>query len=136
GAPVPDWSEHRPTTEARARDRRLRAPLGGQNSSESRPAVLLAFDVLRLRGEDLTATPLCARSVRLESLLGSGSNRVQLIAQTADAGEAQDWLNLLPNIEGWWPSAATGTTSLVNDNGSRSSGSAPPTASSSDWRRT
>ncbi len=38
--------------------------------------------------------------VRLERLLAGGSSCVQLIAQTADAEEAQDWLNLLPNIEG------------------------------------
>src|SRR5262249_30691788 len=62
--------------------------------------VLLAFDVLRCEGADLTGLPLRDRRANLETLLAPNPACLQLIAQTDALKEAEDWLRLLPNIEG------------------------------------
>jgi hypothetical protein len=68
--------------------------------AEQNPAVLLAFDVPRHEGEDLTSMALRDRRVRLEALVAADPGCLQLISQTSDVEEAEDWLRLLPSIEG------------------------------------
>jgi ATP-dependent DNA ligase len=67
--------------------------------AEQNPAVLLAFDVPRHDGEDLTGLALRDRRARLETLLGADPGCIQLISQIPDVEEAEDWLRL-PSIEG------------------------------------
>jgi ATP-dependent DNA ligase len=69
-------------------------------SAQQMPAALLAFDVLRREGADLTNLPLRDRRANLESLLAADPACLQLIAQTDSLEEAEDWLSLVPNIEG------------------------------------
>jgi ATP-dependent DNA ligase len=69
-------------------------------SAQQMPAVLLAFDVLRGEGADLVCLPLRDRRANLESLLAANPACLQLIAQTDAFEEAEDWLRLVPNIEG------------------------------------
>jgi ATP-dependent DNA ligase len=69
-------------------------------SAEQMPAVLLAFDALRREGADLTGQPLRDRRAKLESLLAADHACLQLIAQTDALEEAEDWLRLVPSIEG------------------------------------
>jgi ATP-dependent DNA ligase len=69
-------------------------------SAQQTPAVLLAFDVLRREGADLTNRPLRDRRASLECLLAANTGCLQLIAQTDAVEEAEDWLRLVPNIEG------------------------------------
>jgi ATP-dependent DNA ligase len=64
-----------------------------------RPAVLLVFDLLRLGDTDLTVSPFCKRRDALEQLVAGRHPCLQLVEQTADFAEAEDWLNFLP-IEG------------------------------------
>jgi ATP-dependent DNA ligase len=64
-----------------------------------RPAVLLVFDLLRLGDTDLTVSPFCKRRDALEQLVAGRHPCLQLVEQTADFAEAEDWLSLLP-IEG------------------------------------
>jgi ATP-dependent DNA ligase len=64
------------------------------------PAVLLAFDVVRRGGTDLTSYPLRVRRTTLEALLAQNVPCLQLIAQTQLVEEAEEWLELLPSIEG------------------------------------
>ncbi len=69
-------------------------------AAESRPAVLLAFDLLRMDSEDLTELPLKERRDRLTRLLDHGKQSLQLVSQTSDPGLADDWLRLAPGLEG------------------------------------
>jgi ATP-dependent DNA ligase len=62
--------------------------------------VLLALDVLRREGADLTNLPLRDRRANLENLLAANPACLQLIAQTDVVEDAEDWLRLVPNIEG------------------------------------
>jgi ATP-dependent DNA ligase len=64
------------------------------------PAVLLCFDLLIQDGVDLTTRPLLERRSQLESLLGGLHPCLQLVTQTEDASLAQEWLALVPSIEG------------------------------------
>jgi ATP-dependent DNA ligase len=64
------------------------------------PAVLLAFDLVRDAGADLTDHRLRDRRRRLELVLGPGRPLIQLVAQTASLEEAQEWLALVPGLEG------------------------------------
>jgi ATP-dependent DNA ligase len=64
-----------------------------------RPAVLLAFDVLKHAGTDLTNSSLHVRRRELEQLIDGLHPCLQLVAHTADASTAEDWL-LLPTLEG------------------------------------
>ena len=64
------------------------------------PAVLLAFDVLRYVGTDLTDRPLRDRRLVLTDLLAAEHGAIQLVTQTDAVEEAEDWLRLLPTIEG------------------------------------
>jgi ATP-dependent DNA ligase len=75
-------------------------PRSASLAASERPAALLSFDVLRVRGVDLIDLPLRDRRAHLESLLGTDSSSLQLIVQTDDVDEAEDWLRLLPGIEG------------------------------------
>jgi len=50
-------------------------------AAQQLPAVLLAFDVLRCEGADLTGQPRRARRANLESLLAANPACLQLIAQ-------------------------------------------------------
>jgi ATP-dependent DNA ligase len=68
--------------------------------AQQMPAVLLAFDVLRRERHDLTGQPLRERRANLECLLAANQACLQLIAQTDAVEEAEDWLRLVPNIEG------------------------------------
>jgi ATP-dependent DNA ligase len=65
-----------------------------------KPAVLLVFDVLRREGADLTGCSLRERRAALEALLAENIPRLQIIAQTQVIEEAEEWLELLPSIEG------------------------------------
>jgi ATP-dependent DNA ligase len=67
--------------------------------ARQRPAVLLVFDILQLAGDDLTGYALGVRRRELEQLLDSRHPCLQLVAQTADATVAEDWLRL-PSLEG------------------------------------
>jgi ATP-dependent DNA ligase len=73
---------------------------GAAETAHERPAVLLTFDILRDAGVNLVDQPLRERRIRLERLLGDGTSCLQLMTQTTDVCEAEDWLRLLPNIEG------------------------------------
>src|SRR5262252_4714113 len=57
-------------------------------SAQQMPAVLLAFDVLRCEGIDLTGQPLRHRRANLESLLAAHTACLQLIPQTDAVEEA------------------------------------------------
>src|SRR5262249_11742004 len=65
-----------------------------------KPAVLLVFDVICHEGVELTDMRLCDRRARLEALLDGHNPCLQLIVQTAAVDEAEDWLKLVPGIEG------------------------------------
>jgi len=65
-----------------------------------RPAVLLVFDVLELGGVPLTELPLRNRRKRLEDFLPGLHPSLQLMTQTRDLALAQQWLALLPALEG------------------------------------
>ena len=76
--------------------------------AQSRPAVLLAFDLVRRGGADLTQCPLRDRRAKLEVLLAESIPCLQLIAQTEVVEEAEEWLELLPSIEGVVAKRASG----------------------------
>jgi ATP-dependent DNA ligase len=59
-------------------------------AAHERPAMLLAFDVLRDAGVDLTGGPLRDRRADLEVLIQGNQLGLQLIAQTDDVAEAED----------------------------------------------
>jgi ATP-dependent DNA ligase len=65
-----------------------------------RAAVLVAFDALEIDDWPLLDEPLAARRKRLGRLLEALHPSLQLIEQTADLHLAEDWLKLLPSIEG------------------------------------
>ena len=73
---------------------------GASKAACDRPAVLLTFDVLRDSGLEVTDRPLRERRAHLEGLLEGEPACLQLIAQTTDVDAAEDWLRLLPGIEG------------------------------------
>jgi ATP-dependent DNA ligase len=64
------------------------------------PAVLLAFDVVRCGGADLTGCPLRERRTTLATLVAENIPCLQIIVQTDVVEEAEEWLELLPSIEG------------------------------------
>jgi ATP-dependent DNA ligase len=64
------------------------------------PVVLLCFDVLILGGVDLTTRPLHERRSKLEALLLGLHPCLQLVTQTHDQDVAEQWLALLPSVEG------------------------------------
>ena len=65
-----------------------------------RAAVLVVFDALEIDGLPLVDEPLAVRREHLERLLEALHPCLQLIDQTADVDLAEDWLKLLPSIEG------------------------------------
>jgi ATP-dependent DNA ligase len=65
-----------------------------------RAAVLVAFDALEIDGTPLIDEPLTVRREHLERLLVARHPCLQLVEQTADVAVAEDWLKLLPSIEG------------------------------------
>jgi ATP-dependent DNA ligase len=69
-------------------------------ASAARPAVLLAFDLPRHAGANLSDMRLFTRRTHLEVLLEPGDPCLQLIVQISAIEEAEDWLTLLPGIEG------------------------------------
>jgi ATP-dependent DNA ligase len=71
-----------------------------ETAAAARPAVLLAFDLPRHACADLSDMPLFTRRTHLEVLLEPGDPCLQLIVQTSAIDEAEDWLTLLPGIEG------------------------------------
>jgi ATP-dependent DNA ligase len=84
-----------------------RLTIGGRaarDAAEQWLVSFVAFDLLRLGGEDLTARPLTERRLRLESLLGSlpGHPRLELTPQTDSREAALTWLTgfLSAGIEG------------------------------------
>jgi ATP-dependent DNA ligase len=66
----------------------------------AKPAVLLTFDVVRCGGTDLRGCPLRERRTTLTTLVAENIPCLQLIAQTQAVEEAEEWLELLPSIEG------------------------------------
>jgi ATP-dependent DNA ligase len=68
--------------------------------SVTRAAVLVTFDALQIDASKLVDKPLSARRTELERLLTDHHPCLQLIDQTADVNLAEDWLKLLPSIEG------------------------------------
>ena len=68
--------------------------------AHERAAVLVAFDMLENAGASLVDEPLAVRREHLEQLLGSRHPCLQLVEHTADVNLAEDWLRLLPTIEG------------------------------------
>jgi ATP-dependent DNA ligase len=67
--------------------------------ADQNAAVLLTFVVPRHQGEDLTGMALRDRRARLETLLAADPGCIQVISQTPDVEEAEDWLRR-PSIEG------------------------------------
>jgi ATP-dependent DNA ligase len=65
-----------------------------------RAVVLVAFDALEIDGSPLVDEPITVRRERLERLLEARHPCLQLVEQTADVQLAEDWLKLLPSIEG------------------------------------
>jgi ATP-dependent DNA ligase len=65
-----------------------------------RAAVLVAFYALEIDGKPLNDEPFSVRRKALERLLNAQHPCLQLVEQTADADLAEDWLELLPSIEG------------------------------------
>jgi DNA ligase-1 len=61
-----------------------------RRAAGQRPAVVIAFDILRDAGVDIRDEPLGDRRARLEALLGPGRPYLQLIAQTASVAEAEE----------------------------------------------
>jgi ATP-dependent DNA ligase len=56
----------------------------------AKPAVLLAFDVVRCGGADVTGCPLRERRTTLATLVAENIPRLQLIAQTHAVEEAEE----------------------------------------------
>jgi ATP-dependent DNA ligase len=65
-----------------------------------RPAVLATFDALEIAGAPLADEALSVRRAWLERLLAERHPCLQLVEQTSDVTLAEDWLRLLPSIEG------------------------------------
>jgi ATP-dependent DNA ligase len=65
-----------------------------------RAAVLVAFDALEIEGAPLVDEPLSVRREHLEGLLDARHPCLQVVEQTANVDLAEDWLRLLPSIEG------------------------------------
>jgi ATP-dependent DNA ligase len=62
--------------------------------------VLLCFDVLIVNGVNLTTWPLRERRSQLEALLLGSHPCLELVTQTDDQHIAEEWLALLPSVEG------------------------------------
>jgi len=62
--------------------------------------VLLCFDVLTVADHDLTMSPLVERRRRLEDLVVGLHPCLQLVTQTPDRQLAEQWLAMLPSVEG------------------------------------
>ena len=71
-----------------------------RSGASREPAVLLAFDLLWDAGADVTEMRLSDRRGRLERLLEPEYTGLQLITQTRAIDEAEDWLKLVPGLEG------------------------------------
>lgn len=65
-----------------------------------RAAILVSFDALEIDGSPLVDEPLAVRRKQLERLLEARHPCLQIVEQTADVDLAEDWLELLPSIEG------------------------------------
>ena len=65
-----------------------------------RAAILVAFDALEIDGAAIVAEPLSVRRRELERLAAVRHPCIQLVEQTADVDLAEQWLRLLPSIEG------------------------------------
>jgi len=64
------------------------------------PAVLLAFDLVELGGVDVNDWPLVERRYLLERLLTYPYPCIQIVEQTHQRDVAEQWLALLPTLEG------------------------------------
>jgi bifunctional non-homologous end joining protein LigD len=91
----------------RLQERLSTARSGIWAAARARPAVLLMFDALEIAGTDLTGRALATRRRELEQLVEGLHPCLQLVAQTADASIAEDWLRL-PGLEGVVASASIG----------------------------
>jgi ATP-dependent DNA ligase len=69
-------------------------------TARERPAVLLCFDVLALADHDLIMSPLTERRRSLEDLVVGLHPCLQLVTQTHDRQLAEQWLAMLPSVEG------------------------------------
>ncbi|MEC5181922.1 ATP-dependent DNA ligase [Arthrobacter sp. CG_A4] len=61
--------------------------------AEQTPASFVAFDLLALDDEDLTARPFAERRGALERVLAGSAAPIHLIAATRDKGTAQEWFH-------------------------------------------
>jgi ATP-dependent DNA ligase len=61
--------------------------------AETTPAHFVAFDLLALGDEDLTAAPLGERRSRLEAALGGAEPPVHLTPATTDRAQGADWFD-------------------------------------------
>jgi ATP-dependent DNA ligase len=67
--------------------------------ARQRPAVLVVFDLLEFAGTEFVNLALGQRRRELEQLIDGLHPCLQLVSQTPDIRQAQDWLTL-PNLEG------------------------------------
>lgn len=97
------WSPHG-TLDFGALQRRVTAGRRAEELSRSEPCHLVVWDVLRVRGQDVTALPLTERRRVLEDLFAPvpTASPLALTMQTAERGEALGWYHSLPlaGIEG------------------------------------
>jgi ATP-dependent DNA ligase len=73
--------------------RRLAGPGRAPALARARPASLILFDLLQLRGSDLAAEPLRTRRRRLESLIADLAPPLQVTPATRDREVAAQWFH-------------------------------------------
>ncbi|WP_239077018.1 ATP-dependent DNA ligase [Actinocatenispora rupis] len=89
------WSAERERTDFGALQRRLVAGHSLNSIAVEFPAVLVAFDLLTLAGDDLRPLPLRERRRRLVDLLDGAPDRLVLCPQTTSITEAQTWVDAM-----------------------------------------
>lgn len=90
------------------------------------------FDVIEVGGQSVVDHPLHQRRRLLKSVPPDLHPCIQIVEQTDDRHVAEDWLSLLPSLEGVVAKRWDGRYDQAAADGSKSSASAPQTASSSD----
>jgi hypothetical protein len=86
------------------------------------PVQFVAFDLLEVGGEDLSALPLTERRSRLEDIIPEGSP-ISATVQTDAVGLAQEWLRRSRelHLEAWSRNERVSPTAAASVPGSRSS---------------
>lgn len=72
--------------------RRVASPARAATLAKAKPASFMAFDILALRGTDLTGQPLRVRRRRLQSLVTDLHPPLQITPATRDRASAQTWM--------------------------------------------